>query len=394
MKTCRTLVQHARGMAAVRWLITFMVLLYSGHSIARPSAGVDCPSAYRTYSSNTVLMDLLINPETHRLLDKSLPGLLAGLPDLVTSPTPPSFSAIFDVPTVARFKKMPLSATTLAKLDSDLSSVPLTDDAALARCARYDEGASQLPNHVNKPSVLVFSKVNGYRDDNALNAAATALRQIGAARGWTLVFTENGAAMNSADLAHFSAVVWNNVSGDVLTMTQRKALRAYIEGGGGFAAFHGSGGDPRYDWDWYADTLIGARFVGHPRSFQSASVIVDDPNAWVSQGLPPQWTMTEEWYSFKVSPRSSGAHILARLDENTYDAANGDENLHMGDHAIAWTRCIGNGRSFYSAIGHRPESYNEPHARLLLERGIAWAAGEAPTGCLNGAETANPAERK
>ena len=50
-------------------------------------------------------------------------------------------------------------------------------------------------------------------------------------------------------------------------------------------------------------------------------------------------------------------------------------------HPIAWTRCVGNGRSFYTAIGHRPESYVEPHSAILLERGIAWAMGLGGTGC-------------
>jgi type 1 glutamine amidotransferase len=367
--------------------------LHVSDSEARPMSGVDCPAAYRRYSSDTVLMDLLINPVTHRILDKDLPDLLTGLPELVTRTTPPSFSAIFDVRTVAEFKKMPLSPITLATLDADLSTVSTTDASALARCARYDAGPSGLPTRVRKPSVLVFSKVNGYRDVDAVNAAAAALRQMAADRGWTVVFTENGASMNPADLAHFSVVVWNNVSGDVLTVSQRRAFRTYVEAGGGFAAFHGSGGDPRYDWDWYADTLIGARFIGHPRSpqFQAASVLVEDPTNWVTQGLPSQWTMTEEWYSFKTSPRLSGARILAKLDESTYNATTGDSDLRMGDHPIAWTRCVVNGRSFYSAIGHRPENYSEPHARLLLERGIAWAAGEAPTGCLNSAEITRPA---
>jgi type 1 glutamine amidotransferase len=351
-------------------------------------ARVDCPSARTPYSSKTVLMDLLINPATRSVLDKDLPDLLTGLPELVTGTAPPSFSAIFDVATVANFKKMPLSAATVATLDADLSAVPVTETAALARCARYDEGSSGLPAAVRKPAVLVFSKVNGYRDVEALNAGTAALRRIGAIRGWTMVFTENGAAMNAKDLSHFNVVVWNNVSGDVLTITQREAFRRYIEHGGGFAAFHGSGGDSRYDWDWYVDALIGARFTGHPRSphFQSAAVIMEDPKDWVTRGLPATWMLTEEWYSFEASPRLTGAHVLERLDESTYEPTNGDTDLHMGDHPIAWTRCVGDGRSFYTAIGHRPENYSEPHVQLLLERGIAWAAGQGPTRCLDGKE--------
>ena len=68
----------------------------------------------------------------------------------------------------------------------------------------------------------------------------------------------------------------------------------------------------------------------------------------------------------------------------------GNQDLTMGDHPIAWTQCIGNGRSFYSAIGHRPETYTEPHHLKLLEQAIAWAAGFGEARCLSGKEQAAP----
>jgi type 1 glutamine amidotransferase len=46
----------------------------------------------------------------------------------------------------------------------------------------------------------------------------------------------------------------------------------------------------------------------------------------------------------------------------------------MGDHPIAWTRCVGKGRAFYAAIGHRPETYADPHYVTMLENAVAWAA--------------------
>jgi len=81
-----------------------------------------------------------------------------------------------------------------------------------------------------------------------------------------------------------------------------------------------------------------------------------------------------------------GAHILATLDESTYSPMAGPSDLHMGDHPIAWNQCVGNGRSFYTAIGHRPESYTEVHSAKLLERGLAWAAGLGATRCRGGHE--------
>jgi uncharacterized protein len=179
------------------------------------------------------------------------------------------------------------------------------------------------------------------------------------------------------------------VSGDVLTLTQRSALQGYVEHGGGFVAFHGAGGDPVYFWDWYVDTLIGARFIGHPLSpqFQEARIVVTDDPKSIARDLAPGWVMTDEWYSFKASPRLSGAEVIATLDESTYSPKGmGSQDLHMGDHPIAWTKCVGKGRAFYSAIGHRPETYSEPHNVRLLEHAIQWSAGSGDPIC-EGAKT-------
>jgi type 1 glutamine amidotransferase len=84
--------------------------------------------------------------------------------------------------------------------------------------------------------------------------------------------------------------------------------------------------------------------------------------------------MKDEWYSFTKSPRANGSHILATLDESTYDPVfMGGKSLRMGDHPIAWSRCIGQGHMVYSAIGHRPEVYDDPVYRRMLTNAIAWA---------------------
>jgi uncharacterized protein len=94
--------------------------------------------------------------------------------------------------------------------------------------------------------------------------------------------------------------------------------------------------------------------------------------------------MEDEWYSFKTNPRQNGAHVLVTLDESTYKPMAGKLDLRIGDHPIAWTRCIGNGRSFYTAIGHRPGSYGEPNTNRLIEQGLGWAAGLGPSSCQAG----------
>ena len=347
------------------------------------SQQVDCPAAFRSYSSGgTPLLDLMMNPAAKAVVERDLPGFLAKLPPILTKPAPPTLADILTI-RIMSSEFSPIPNDVLDKLDKDLALVPVTREDAIARCARYDHTPPVLPDTLHHPAILVFSKSNGFRDDPSVNAAQAALKTMAGHEHWTIFSTDNAAVFNARDLKRFDAVVWNNVSGDVLTLAQRKDFKAYLEGGGGFAGLHGSGGDFFYDWDWYADTLIGARFKAHPMSpqFQAARLKVEDSKNPVVRGLQPEWTMTDEWYSFKTNPRQKGADVLVTLDERTYRPMAGKLDLRMGDHPIAWTQCIGKGRSFYTAIGHRPESYSEPNTNRLIEQGVAWAAGPGQSVC-------------
>lgn len=339
----------------------------------------DCPLRDAPFTVKSPLIDVLLSPAARAVIDKYAPGKLDKLPPMFAGTKPPTFAAILSVETATRFTG--LNAETVAKIDAELKALPVTAEDKVARCQRYDNDVPKLtPAGKAKARLLVFEKINGFKDTPSVNAAHAALAAMAERRGWSVTFTEMGGAFNPKTLSQVDAVVWNNISGDVLTLSQRKALQGFLARGGGFAAMHGSAGDPTYFWDWYADKLIGARFAGHPMApqFQEARVIVstDHPLAKAA-GLPREWRMKDEWYSFKSSPRAAGAKVIASLDEGSYTrkGAFGESGLDMGaDHPIAWTNCLGRGRMFYSAIGHMPQTYSQPQALALLEAGIAWAA--------------------
>jgi type 1 glutamine amidotransferase len=230
----------------------------------------------------------------------------------------------------------------------------------------------------------VFSKTNGFRDDDAVKAANAALANIAQKRGWSAFFTENGAVFNPNLLSCFKATVWNNTSGDVLTPTQKAAFRSYIENGGGFVGIHGAGGDPHYEWRWYVETLIGAQFKGHPLhpQCQRATIHIEDPTDPATRGLGNEWTRVDEWYSFEKTPRANGVKVLATLDERTYSPKMFGKDISMGaDHPIIWKHCVGKGRALYSALGHSANTYSEPLHLKELEGAMAWAAGLEGDGC-------------
>ena len=260
--------------------------------------------------------------------------------------------------------------------------------------ASYDKTPPQLPAKLSGNAILICSKTNGFRDDEQIVAANRALEEIARARGWSSYTTENAAIFNPAQLARFKAVVWNSVSGDVLTPEQRSAFRAWLERGGGFVGLHGAGGDPQYAWRWYVDDLIGAQFIGHVMDpqFQAANLNVEDRDHPATRGLPKVWRRTDEWYSFASNPRDKGYHILVTIDEKSYSPFEKllpftkPKDIRMGaDHPMVWTHCVGDGRAFYSALGHAASTYGEPLHRKMIGGAIAWAAGLEGPGCAGGA---------
>jgi type 1 glutamine amidotransferase len=335
---------------------------------------IDGPFAREPYSADTLVADLMMDPPARAVLDRMVPELLRAPAAFGGGWLPQGMATILTPRHMLRSD--PNAAELLARLGAELATIPLTAEAMLRRCARYDRVPPELPAMLPRPSVLVFDKTTGFRDEPSIAAAAQALRLMAGRRGWAMVFSDKGAVFNERDLSRFNAVVWNNVSGDALTIGQRNAFVDWVEAGGGFAGIHGTGGDPVCKWDWFADTLIGARFAGHPmppRQFQAGRVLVETGHP-ITQGLGEGWTMTEEWYSFDRSPRSIGTQVLAVLDEASYEPVGlQGMQLRMGDHPLAWGRTVGQGRSFYTAIGHHPESYTHPSALRLLEQGIAWA---------------------
>ncbi len=251
-----------------------------------------------------------------------------------------------------------------------------------------DTEAPTLPAELTAPAFLVFSKTNGFRHEEAIPAGIARLQALADENGWSVYVTENGAVHNEEQLARFDAVVWHNVSGDVLDAAQRDALVAYIEGGGGFVGLHGSGGDPSYEWTWYVEELIGAQFIGHIMGpqFQEAKVVVEDSSHAATQGLPASFQHVEEWYSFDRSVREREEFtVLLSVDESSYSPRMKmlwmDDDLSMGDHPVVWSRCIGEGRVLFSALGHQAAAYEKAEVVSLLEGALSWSARLAGEGC-------------
>jgi type 1 glutamine amidotransferase len=217
-------------------------------------------------------------------------------------------------------------------------------------------------------NVLVFSKTTGFRHDS-IPQGITAIETLGAEHGFTVDSTEDAARFSDAALARYKVVVFLNTTGDILDAGEKAAFERYIRsGGGGFVGIH-SASDTEYGWPWYG-RLVGTWFASHPQ-IQRATVHIANSDHPSTKGLPTAWERTDEWYNFRSNPRGV-VQVLATLDEATYSGG------AMGaDHPITWCQTVDRGHSWYTAMGHTKESYDEPLFRLHLLGGIENAAGVA-----------------
>ncbi|WP_432198080.1 ThuA domain-containing protein [Streptomyces sp. bgisy027] len=225
--------------------------------------------------------------------------------------------------------------------------------------------------HAASFEVLVFSRTAGFRHD-AIPAGIETLRTLGGQNDFSVTATEDAGAFTSANLAGYEAVVFLNTTGDVLNAGQQTALQSYVDSGGGYLGVHAAA-DTEYDWPYYGQ-LVGAWFQSHP-AIQQATIRTEDRTHPATSHLGATWTRTDEWYNYRANPRPR-VHVLQTLDESTYSGGS------MGaDHPITWCHGQGQGRSFYTGLGHTVESYADPAFRSLLLGGLRYAAGQAAADC-------------
>lgn len=220
--------------------------------------------------------------------------------------------------------------------------------------------------------VLAFSKTLLYRHASITNGVSM-LNRLGRDQSFAVDATEDEAAFTRTNLARYQVVVFLSTSGNVLNDTGQTAFQEFVEKGGGFVAIHAAIAGQvatEGDWGWYAEALC-AEFANHKAIEQAIVRIEDSGNPSVAH-LPLAWSRTDEWYNFARTPRGQ-AHVIAALDESSFHGGT------MGsDHPVVWCRRMGQGRIWYTALGHTEASYTEPAFIQHILGGIEVAAGIKP----------------
>jgi len=239
--------------------------------------------------------------------------------------------------------------------------------ALFAGCSRSSSPAQPAPVPAPSPAapvrVLMLTATAGFRHDS-IPTARTVVAALAARGGeFTVAATENLADVSAARLSSIDVLMFALTSGELaFDASQKAAITGFVEQGGGFVGIH-SATDTLYEWPDYG-RIVGAYFKEHPWT-QTATVVVEDGSHPATAGVETPFRLLEEFYTFQRNPRGT-VHVLESLDARSVGAD--------GDFPLAWTQTIGRGRSYYNALGHFSETWNDSWFQRQLAAAIRWTA--------------------
>jgi type 1 glutamine amidotransferase len=162
--------------------------------------------------------------------------------------------------------------------------------------------------------------------------------------------------------------VFANTTGELpISDAGKEAFMAWLRGGKAFVGMH-SATDTFYKWPEYG-RMLGGYFDGHPWN-QKVTVKVEDTEHPATRHLGRSFEISDEIYQFRDWSQE-GKHVLLSIDNNSIDASKGKRADN--DYAVAWVRDEGQGRVFYTSLGHGDEVWRDPRYQQHLVGGIAWA---------------------
>ena len=161
------------------------------------------------------------------------------------------------------------------------------------------------------------------------------------------------------DLGSRYDVILQYTQGDepLVTQEERDGLLQFVRSGGGWVGLH-CASDTFKDWDEYI-RMVGGRFSGHPplADVRVLRIAGDHP---VLDGLT-DFTLRDELYSLDRVDLSAQSVCLVGIAPDTQTRP------------LAWTKTYGQGRVFYTALGHSPEAHGDANYQRLVANALRWA---------------------
>ena len=149
-----------------------------------------------------------------------------------------------------------------------------------------------------------------------------------------------------------------------ITGPQENALLSAVKSGVGLAGWHGGTGDA-FRMNTQFQFMVGGQWVDHPGGVIDYEVNIIDKSDPITRGLS-DFKMHSEQYYMHVDP---GNEVLATT-------------TFTGEHApwidgvvmpVVWKKMYGQGKVFYTSLGHVAKDFDVPEALEIVRRGMIWA---------------------
>ncbi len=258
--------------------------------------------------------------------------------------------------------------------DDITASVSDEDKAKIAEAAPAEAPAA--PQSERK--ILVFTKTGGFRH-GSIPHGVYAMQQIGEKSGaFSTEHSEDPAVFTEENLKRFDAIMMLNTTGEPFDDDASKAaFEGFVKSGKGLIGIHAAS-DTFYKWPEYGE-MIGGYFDGHPwGAGDTVGIHLDDPDHVCNEPFHGEGFMIkDEIYQYKPEPYSrEKLRILYSLDHETTDMTKGGMKREDGDYAVCWVRKYGDGRVFYSNLGHNESTYRNAAVLEHFLSGIQFALGD------------------
>ncbi len=156
---------------------------------------------------------------------------------------------------------------------------------------------------------------------------------------------------------------------------RQKALLDFVRGGKGLVALHNAA-CPALGWPEY-NKMVGGTHFGHAWfSHQSVPVKLDDPTSPLNAPFGGKgFTVNDDIYVFTTPYSRASLHVLLSVD-----GARAPESMTAdradGDYPVSWVKTYGQGRVFYTVLGHEARTFQNPQFLAHLLAGIQFATGD------------------
>jgi len=246
--------------------------------------------------------------------------------------------------------------------------------------------------------ILFFTKSSGFEhsaikwEKGQPSVAEKVLLELGPKNNWEFTFSKDGSLFNPKYLSQFDALFFYTTGNlceagtdknPPMTEEGKQAFLDYVASGKGFIGTHSASdtfhtanekvkGPDRYknhgdDADPYVK-MLGGEFIIHGIQ-QSATMRVVDPKFPGFANHTPSFSLNEEWYSLKDF--RPDLHVLLVQETETMEGGPYDRPAYPA----TWARKHGQGRVFYTSMGHRDDVWASPIFQDILVGGIAWSLG-------------------